>query len=458
MKRDTIMTIVLGFTIIISLLLSYFVLFDSQPVRDVLVGVTTSTSQSDATVETKASPLYEKADLTIREVFYPEKLIVKQGKQTYDVNNAAILQRVEQQLNDSRIELSRVNVVANVNQYNRLFEANRVELIFTRILPITMLDHIMNIGVEGGTTFEMDRILWLNEAPEDIYIVNSRDQTFIKLQGMPALARDIFELVKDVEKKGIPVEAEVLKESVAYLPIASFQKETERYILESIPDTQFVKDVFPTSNFNILETGTEEIKKFNNYQVTLTLNTQSQMMDLEIAVPDQKVPSTPELKIRTSFKELRQYEYWNEGMRYDGIKDSAVSYRHYLKGLPIVTQKGGIDYAVTTVNLRPITKINGNIFQMPTLILYAHLSNRNEAMTLESAEEVKAVIDQSEHELNEFSRIFVAYEWQLEMEQFQVVKLIPKWYVEINNQLYSLAEVADGTMNDSLNTAHGYER
>ncbi|MCW6676324.1 hypothetical protein NHG29_02350 [Aerococcaceae bacterium NML160702] len=446
MRRDTIVSALLGLSIIVSLMLSYFVLFDSQQLSRLINEADSRSTKQSVTPDTTRNSFYNKADLTIREVFYPNQLIVKKGKQLYDVNSQTVLQRVEQQLFTHRMELTEDKVVANPDSYRKLFEQDSLEMVFAKPFPITMLDHLMSIKTDGNLVFEFDRLIWLKGNRDYAYAINSRDQIYLPLRMNDEVASQLFAIVEESQSTWYTVDRLNVQNGVVYLPQVSSTLNVEYYMLERIPDTQFIGDVFPTTNFNILETHSSDIKKLNNYQVTLTLNNQTQMMSLDVSQPNQKVPKTSEQKLRASFSELRQYEYWDDGMRYDGTNDFVVKYRRYLNGVPIVSESATLDYAATIINLRPKARRDGYIYQMPTLLLHARLNAMVEPIQLMASHEIQSVIEATGMGLHDFTRIFIGYEWRSGMEQFQVAKLVPTWYVEHNNGLYTLEELQNGTL------------
>ena len=63
---------------------------------------------------------------------------------------------------------------------------------------------------------------------------------------------------------------------------------------------------------------------------------------------------------------------------------------------------------------------------------------------IESGEELEEILEEQGLQFAQFNQVFLAFEWQEEMEGFRKVTFIPKWYFVLKNQTYSIDQIKNG--------------
>lgn len=431
-----------------SLGLSYLMLFDSQRRSFIQASNTPTTTTTNTRTASSA-----REQMTTRQLFSPQQLIIATKGKLYDAGSSLPTQQLVQTLTTTPIEITEQEIVTSSAFYETLSEMERLEWVYATAFPVTLLDHMVRVQVDGGLNFQVDRLIIPHDEEDDdeVYFVNSQEQTVLKAKLPKDTIQQLWQQATTDKMTWKVVEPIVLKESVAYVPIEPTEWTTQDYLLERIPESQYIADVFPTTNFRILDTKSQETRTLSNHEFNLTLNSVTQSLDLEINLSKSSELDSSEKKLRETVKMMNKYEAWNDMMRFDGIQFGKFVYRRYLKGVPIVSHLS-VDYSQTTIDLRTNIKQK---YKMPLLVLYAPLSDLNTPVTLSSKTEIEQIFAEAGFHATDFDRLFVAYEWQEEMENFQRVTLIPKWHVEKNGVIYPLEMVQNGELSQLLNDGTG---
>ena len=82
--------------------------------------------------------------------------------------------------------------------------------------------------------------------------------------------------------------------------------------------------------------------------------------------------------------------------------------------------------------------------QKPLLDLGVHVDDLSQEIMIESGEELEEILEEQGLQFAQFNQVFLAFEWQEEMEGFRKVTFIPKWYFVLKNQTYSIDQIKNG--------------
>ena len=95
-----------------------------------------------------------------------------------------------------------------------------------------------------------------------------------------------------------------------------------------------------------------------------------------------------------------------------------------------------------------MTRVSGSF-----LSLRSHIDDKSKASDLDSASGLVSQLHEQGMATTDLDQIFVAYEWQANMENFQLVTFIPKYYVEYKGRYISLERLNRGELRHSQGSA-----
>lgn len=109
------------------------------------------------------------------------------------------------------------------------------------------------------------------------------------------------------------------------------------------------------------------------------------------------------------------------------------------------------DYGANSVQMRG--DLSGDIFRyhQPMLTFYTHIDTASQEYELMNHEEILAALQERGYTVNGFEDIFMAYEWQEDMEMFRKAELIPTWFFQLNGEHYTLEEIQSDDFVDIWN-------
>lgn len=456
MKRITLTTLLLAFFVILNLLLIYFLMFDTQvltPLFNSFEEETVITTTSEP--RENASDYRQLTDPTVDQIITPYKLIVQEDAQYYDVNYYATLEAVMELLANQPFELVDNHVETDPAMFQAMVEQNFVELIYPTKFSVPTLRRLIEIPTDLSTQFELNRILIPEGEATTVYLVDTINETYIeaKLQDEDMKA-NLFTLIRSVrDEQWLPVEPYQLSQHSVYLPTYETLASSQVYTLDELPDSLFLNEVFPNSNYDISEPDENNIRSYHTLLTSLLINDTTNFMTINHTFPSinssQNITRDmilSEEKMRYSYPYIQSYEYWPGDIRLYQEQNNVVTYRRFLNGLPIYAAEGLADYGATRVTLRTNSTIEVFRFHMPLVVLDTHIHDMSQVHDIESAAQIEAALIEQGLSFEHFDKIILGYEWQAEMENFKKVTLIPKWFFYVNGQYYSIDQVRDGTV------------
>lgn len=445
MNRSTkyIVNALLVLSAMLSVLLSYHIVFDMS-------------KYGDGTIETLAPQMrdnvefYGRTSPSLTMLFSPDTLVIQQGKDTYKMSTATVIETLGQLLVDYPAELDDAEIVRNGDFYQAVLHKERIEMNYFAHFPIEFIEPFVVNKQDKWAAFQVNRIVFLKDEPNYAYLFNSTDKSHIRVNLSKSVSyTQLQKIVKLGENEWELVDPMMLQRTVAYLPLSRTEYATQTYLLEKIPESKLVVNVFGSVDYSVGETLRGNDKKYSTIQTELTLDFDNQMMNYSLKQSQSKSIETDYQKVKETVDLVRKHDYWRDTLRYSGQYQTSVVYRRYLNGLPIVHarnryQMNGIDYATTRV------KLGGREYAyiMPTIVTYARIDSNNEINQLENYQDIQAKLQRANIEYENIARIVLGYEWQENTELLKAVTLIPKWFVEVEGYYFTLDEVENGKVEE----------
>ncbi|WP_124057878.1 YycH family regulatory protein [Vaginisenegalia massiliensis] len=445
-RRFPFLSFFLAMFVLTSIALSYLLVFNSHPLSKYLSQeeVATKTIQNN---QEQLSAYYQPAHVKFEEAVFPTTAYLAKGNRLFDLNHYPTLESLLVKIQHAPIQVRDIRINRNLEDYQALYEQDYIEFDFRQSVPLSLVDSLINLGNNQETPFKLDRILIPDSDKRLAYVVDTRTKSFIEVELSTDFdLADCFNQVNKVKENWLSVDRYDLKDKSVYLPVNEQVIKSKTYILEKIPENMFISSVFPNSDFVISQANTTDTKSYQNYQSTLTIFGSKQLMTITTNSISNREKISEEQKLRESFKPVAENAYWRQGLRYDGIRNNMVTYRRFLDGFPIYSHSSIEDYGALKVYMRNTPGSEVYRFEKPTVILMANIDDMSQDIPLLSADELVTTLTGAGVNLDRISDIQLVYEWQPDMQNFQVVTLIPKWYVEVNGRQYSLDQITHGDL------------
>lgn len=459
MKKFSMMSFTVFILLVINLILVYFLLFNTSLLNRWLnqfEGETViTTTTSDPIVE--VDDHYTLTEPTMDQVITPYKMIINEADAIYDVNNYDTLQAVMALLNQQAIEITSNNVETNPEMYQEAIAGDYLQLLYPTKYSVLSLRSILKIPEDVSTQFELSRIVIPRDRSDIVYLVDTSNFSYITAQFTDnLLASQILSVVDSVRnEQWLPVTHYELGMGSVYLPNFETIASSQIYTLDKMPDGLFLDDVFPNNNYDISELDANSVRSYHTLLTSFQINDLTNIMTVNHSISANQGSNSinrefilPEEKVRYSFPYVQTFEYWPGDIRLYSESNNTVTYRRFLNGLPIYSAPNLADYGATRVTLRTSPNIEVYRYQMPLVTIGTHIHDLSRVYDIESGQQIEALLTEQGLSFANFTNIVLGYEWQVEMENFKTVTLVPKWFFHINSNYYSIDQVRDGTLSE----------
>lgn len=442
MRNNAWLSVALGAMVVLSLGLSYLLLYNFELFADIMGYSDRTTEVIDAEVsEYDISEFYKQTPLELTDVILPTGIYYRDEGQILQIDGAEYYAVAENYLLSKLIQLDHSRVVTDDESYRSLFNENYMELRFAEDLPLEVYQAFIRLGDRYPQDFSMNQIILAVDS-DQVFLANSKELSYVEADLVSDFSSQyLVESLQGAMDQFRPMERYVSQQGFIYLPIHPLELPSQVYTLEVLPETLFVSQMFPSnSDYQANEIGQDKLV-YRNFQYSLEIDQAQLILDYTInrIVPGEPISASD--RIVYSFSMIEAYSYWQEAMRIQRAQNNILTYRRYLGNIPIYPASGLADYGRTQVYLRGDPSGEPYRYQSPLLVTQAHIPNFSESYTLESSEEIVDQFIQYGYSFADFQSIHVGYEWQEGMEEFKKVDFIPKWYVQYKNGIYLLEDI-----------------
>lgn len=468
MKRYSTLTILLAVMIVMNMVLSYL-LVNPQALQRLATSF-----MGDATEVNYEEPVayenlyYQLAAPELSEVVAPYQFVTKQDGQFYEVYLLEIAEGLSEQIEGSFIQIveneaqggDREPMIDPVG-IGRMEERDHFQFIFLNHTSLALLEHVIRVPDSIDRSFEINRIIIPDDDTESVYLVDHYSKSYYTGELVNGVTKDeLLTLVNSYDDIWSPVEEFQINRDTVYLPSSRAIAGSEVFTIDELPESLFLNTVFKdeAEAFAISRSETANLTYYNTFQTSITVNDDTNMMTVTNSSIQSGSTLNPSLenisqlaKVKASLNFYHDYAYWDRGARLFLENNNQVTYRRFLFGRPVYTHANLPDYGSVRITLRANEQnLELSRLQKPLLNLGVHVDDMSQEVVLESGEELEAILEEEGLQFAQFSQVFLAFEWQEEMEGFRKATLIPKWYFVLNNQTYSIDQIQNGEATRSL--------
>lgn len=462
MKSPRIQVILLSVLIFISLFLTYMLVFDTNFLYSQWInrdqGVQLNIQNDSNTQITSANT----SNLALSDMLVPIRINISAQDQGYFFNNHETFQEITSNMLRRRISISGQVIKPDAQAYQSMISQERVELEFSNEYPLGLASSLIR-NVTEGEDFSFNRIIYPNKKDRKVYLVNTITHQYLEgnlSEGI--LASQFFEEVSAYSDDWVKALRYSLSNgSYTYLPMEGLEVASQVYTLDRVSETLIIDSLFGTNRswrYDASEQdNTSQVVTYYNANLEASINLGTQQLSITYKNGQYEAKNLLQ-RIEQALGQVRNFEYWNQGIRYSSQSNSSsVVFQRYLNGLPIFTSPAITQYSADRVQFRG-GNLNSSISRLtvPLVFLEAHVADLSQNYQLAGMEEILYELNLAGFVPSNFTNIVVGYEWQEEMANFQKVTFIPKWFFEWNGVYYSLDQIKNGEVKMD-NTSTGDE-
>lgn len=447
MKRDSLLSIILFITLLVSVGLTY-VSINSHEFYQFLTsridGETAETVQENTTLAGyDVTEFYDPNPLELKNVIRPHGYYYHESDNFYWLNQSDIQQTISAYFSSRPIVVDEPNDVYQAENIFSLFTDDYLEIVFPELLPLGLITNYVGIDNPDEALVLINQILIPFDDAQTVYLINSHTGQYVKGKLTEQLTKNELQAVIANNKGNyVPVTRYYGRYHYIYLPTESIERQSRLYTLEELPENLFISQVFAGDSEPQIVSTSNTSTIYRNYRFSLEINNASKRLDFMISRIDDGNQSNLIEGIEDSFYLIKQYEYWPGDVRLTSIKNGRITYRHFIDNMPIFTAETLPDYGSSIVHLRNDQSYGVYRYQTTLLVPQAYIEGVSQNYTLPSDQDIIAYLVELGLSTDDFNYATIGYEWQLDMEDFQKVILVPKWYFSLDGQQYSLEQLA----------------
>lgn len=445
-KQNSWITILLAVLVMISFLFSYFILYDMSTFEKLIDTDDGEEEIITESIKPQTSNHSTPTKLSFHDVVSSDKYIIRLGQQSYFIRDRATINTLRSLIESRPIIIEDVTMRDDPVLFNNLLAIDHLQLELPTRMPIGAYTRMLSIEEDTPTDVLIDRVIipLASEEENSVYLVDSETSRFIEATLSTNLKKEELRNAVTLEKSEL---IEVLRYDGAtkpiYLPVHNTVLDTELFTLDSVRENVFLSKIFTNNDYNTTELNrvNETILRYQNYLNTLEINQSSQRFNLTIGRADPGDPRSTVEKYKNAYSMVQNFEHWSGDLRLFSVNNSYITFRRYYNGIPILTKSTVTDYGANIAQFR--SDLSGDIYRyyQPMVFFYAHINTESEPVELLNHEELLDLIQMYGYRVSGFKDIFVAYEWQEDMEGFKKAELVPTWFFQLGNSYYTLAEL-----------------
>ncbi len=409
---------------------------------DFLYGANSQTPQQTVRNEQVDSLNRQVAGMKLSDVLAPVALDAYEAGGYWEAS-ASHLDQVTAALAQTPSELGGdFDVVESSTTFASMSTSPRLILRFADRLPVSLWGQWFKSKDGPPLDFEADQIWLLKEEPQALYLVNQVDETYVRvpLNGWD-FASLYQSLIQDLSTWTAMSQVPLAK-GKALIRTEAFSLPSQVYTLKKESEANLIGLFFGSDNYSITDSGESGEKKYKTLDLELDVNSDSHVYTARSEASQNRNAVNRDQVIMDSFAEMRKYGIWTQGIRLTtNTNTNTLYYQRYLEGYPLMSDASPY-YLGLQFNLSPkVTRFSGTF-----LSLRSHIEDKSVSTSLDAASSLVSQLHEQGLATTDLDRIFVAYEWQANMENFQLVTFLPKYYVEYKGRYISLDRLNRGEL------------
>ena len=444
MKSNRILVLFLSFFVILSIFLTYYLLYDLTSLKSLIWGKDLTDTEEQVILhgDRKLPNFFQPNKLEFKDIVKPFKYIYRNDQSTEWIVDHKGMDAIQDLIYQHPIKMNRDIPVEDPKFIEDLYVTNHLQIQFADNLTISLLDHFVEDISRNHKQWLVDAIFYPLDGEKTVYLVNTQSNEYMVGQLDQALAnKDLQTILKESALPSITVQGYIGNYGMIYLPDESVTLKDQIFTLEKIPEHLFLTAFSENAVLKKTEKASDTLTYFN-YQFTLDFTENKQMLNIRVNRTEDSLNRNQTDKILNSFKYISNYDYWQGPIRLMGAKNSLAQYRRFYAGLPIFTNSKIADYGASRIHLRNNDSGDVYRYQIPLLVFHAHIPDQSKDVVIESADEIFNIVEDNGYVLSQFDDMFFAFEWQADMEGDKKAHLIPKWYIKVGDNFYSLDQIS----------------
>lgn len=413
-KESKLISFTLYVLVALSLFLTWRIL--ASPSQTLNVQTVTPSAQNSTLSTTK----------NVEDVFAPSQMAVHTDTHTYLTQNTEILEDVNSFLSEWKMEDISYQATYTIKEFKDLIlQPGKIEVKFPAAIHLDLISRYFDTLPESMYNEMISRILISPQSDDEIYLVNDDTQKVYTAQRPEKTVEPLLALYAKNTDQFVAANAYSFSDGIVFMPQDSVEIPVLVYLAEKQPNSFFINQLFDDTT-ELRDNSDEFMTSYSDNISELRINKESGILYYyRNNLDDTSI--LPYRQVRNSFHELKFLDTWPGFSLYNGYDpaNEQITYRRYVKGVPIYDNKGMGSIRMKMANSGPVE------IQFPTQIIQTPLDDRQRNVKLPTGQEVVEKLENEGYSFSDIQMIEIAYEWSSGEESSRIVELTPRWFVKM---------------------------
>ncbi len=419
-RKDNILSVVLGFLIIISLFLSYTLWTAGRSEGEVENTSTQTTRMNISERDYEPSEVFRPTYVAIHGVDQENHLMMAN---TFPLRNLLNNSYMTENLD----RIIRTEVLTN-QEYIESMEAGQwLEFIFIEEQPIGLLEPKFYDLQDDYMDVFYDRMIINLDNRQSVYLYNTKEEMIYSVDALEDSPINVDPFLNTENLRYVAAEVIDLREGFVYLSTETLSIPYRSYVMDRRPYSVYTSNFFPdTSLVDVRSSGS--VTRYIDLTKEVSINQRTQVLTYYRQIQDVGELSVPERFIR-SFEQMNRFENWigTFALSHYDSEEKTVTFRREIEGVPVfsssdnetISEIGLVESGVTHLKL-PLRYTN-------TPITIEDTPLKELIPGVEVLNELSSVL--SDVQFRNIENMTIGYKWVESDETSEVVYFHPTWVI-----------------------------
>lgn len=321
------------------------------------------------------------------------------------------------------------------NNYEKFLNSkNTIQLLYPMQMPVKYYGQILKKEKLTNNNYMFNRVLIsFNKKDKNIYLGNDASKVIYKVKVNTGSSKNIIKLLKETDIS-IPINLHLLNKSVAIEYKEHVSLQPYSYLVNKQEDNSFISNLLGPNNITTRQSGNLKTYSASAYQRLVSDSKRNELSFYDYTKT--KEPKTKVQVLNRGFELVNQINSPLSNAKLSDVnwKNKVLTYREYVEGFPTFQKS---DFGATKIAFSK----SGQVTQFSNKVMQVPVPSDQKPVVLKSTKEIINDLKSMNFNIDKISYIDLGYKWQEDMDNKNIVDLIPTYFLRVEGKWYTLDDL-----------------
>lgn len=349
-------------------------------------------------------------------------------------NKRNVINAVQNDMMKWKFDDLTIDAKGKSNYEKFLNRKNTIQLLYPMQMPVKYYGQILKKDSLTDNNYMFNRVLIsFNKKDKNVYLGNDDSKVIYKVKVNTGSSKNIIKLLKETDIS-IPVDLHLLNKSVAIEYKEHVSLQPYSYLVNKQEDNSFISNLLGPNNITTRQSGNLKTYSASAYQRLVSDSKRNELSFYDYTKT--KEPKTKVQVLNQGFDLVNQINSPLSNAKLSDVnwKNKVLTYREYVEGFPTFQKS---DFGATKISFSK----SGQVTQFSNKIMQVPVPSDQEPVVLKSTKEIINDLKSMNFNINKISYIDLGYKWQEDMDNKNIVDLIPTYFLRVEGKWYTLDDL-----------------